>query len=659
MPCKMHNYMPMRKLNGMCAKKLVMKNYPLLLNIYSLTKTKKMRKNYLMICLAVLFSIGANAQLNIFTDNYEPGITFVAFGGSTNVISIDATEAHSGTSSLKAEVTTGYTGGAFSNSTIQNLSAYNCVSFWVKSSAAKTLNVTGLSNNGISAVWQTEYINIPVTTSWTKVIIPIPDPAKDTAETGMFHFAEGSDEGAYTLWFDDIKYEKLSNSKIGTPTASFNTETISRFVGDSFFPGGVTCSFPVNNVSQTLNIVSRWFSFSSSNNTVAKVDGTATGSAKAVGTATITGKLGSVNASGALTVNVSAAVVPTVAAPTPPVRNSSDVISLFSGAYTDLAGTDWFPNWGQSTVVTDVSIAGNPTKKYTNFNYQGVQFLNAVDADAAGMTKLHIDIWTPNVTTFDVYPIQPGQPEAAKSLSPTPLIWNSYDIDLATIGTMPLDSIIQFKFVSTPFGGTNVWLDNIYFYKGTGICCAAPTGLKAQASSITATTAKPKWKESSCGSGLSYQLQYKPVSSGTWTTVTVTGLSKTIKNLTPSTTYQWQVATICQASPLILSAYTTGPNFTTLSAAKSLVANKSNATVASGLSASIFPNPVKNRSLLSINSESAVSVGITDLSGKMLWQSLNVNARQINLPAERFSPGIYLVIINNGKETKTIKLVKE
>ncbi|HRH49470.1 MAG TPA: Ig-like domain-containing protein [Panacibacter sp.] len=164
---------------------------------------------------------------------------------------------------------------------------------------------------------------------------------------------------------------------------------------------------------------------------------------------------------------------PTTAAPTPPARNASDVISLFSGAYTDLAATDWFPNWGQSTVVTDTIIAGNATKEYVNFNYQGVQFLNPVDA--SGMTTLHLDIWTPDITTFDVYPIVPGQPEVAKHLTPTQSGWNSYDIDLATIGTTGLNNIIQFKFVSTPFGGTKVYLDNIYFYKGAAVITNSPT----------------------------------------------------------------------------------------------------------------------------------------------------------------------------------------
>ena len=32
----------------------------------------------------------------------------------------------------------------------------------------------------------------------------------------------------------------------------------------------------------------------------------------------------------------------------PPARDGVDVISIFSGVYTDVAGSDYNPNWGQS-----------------------------------------------------------------------------------------------------------------------------------------------------------------------------------------------------------------------------------------------------------------------------------------------------------------------
>jgi hypothetical protein len=157
---------------------------------------------------------------------------------------------------------------------------------------------------------------------------------------------------------------------------------------------------------------------------------------------------------------------PPTAAPDP-TRASSDVLSLFSGVYTNVSGTDWYPNWGQSTVVSDISVAGNTTKSYQNLNYQGVQFASAVDASL--MTELHLDLWTPNCTAFDVYLINAGGVEQKVTVNPTLSGWNSFDISLSQYTTINKASIIQFKLVGTPSGSSAVYLDNIYFWKATPV----------------------------------------------------------------------------------------------------------------------------------------------------------------------------------------------
>lgn len=157
-----------------------------------------------------------------------------------------------------------------------------------------------------------------------------------------------------------------------------------------------------------------------------------------------------------------ASAQPTTAATVPPVRSASNVISAFSGAYTDLTGTDWYPNWGQATQYAQITVAGDAVKKYSNLNYQGVQFASAINAST--MTNLHIDIWSSDCSKFDVYPIVPGQPEQAYTINVTPSSWNEVNIPLSSY-TIPLNNIIQFKFVSnTPSSGTTVYLDNIYFW---------------------------------------------------------------------------------------------------------------------------------------------------------------------------------------------------
>jgi ABC-type uncharacterized transport system YnjBCD substrate-binding protein len=98
----------------------------------------------LLLCCCFAFMQQVNAQV-VFTDAYASGVSFVAFGGSTNLLAVDNTEYYNGTASLKISVPAGgYTGGAFQSSTPLNLTSYNAVSFWAKASAAKTLNVVAI-----------------------------------------------------------------------------------------------------------------------------------------------------------------------------------------------------------------------------------------------------------------------------------------------------------------------------------------------------------------------------------------------------------------------------------------------------------------------------------------------------------------------------------
>jgi hypothetical protein len=410
----------------------------------------------------------ADPNLAIFADAYAAGVTFAAFGGSVNAISIDSSTFQSGISALKVAVpATGYTGGALVAATNQNLATYNALSFWVKASAAKTLNVTGLGNNANSTVYQAEMLNIPVTTTWTKVILPIPVPAKLNAEMGLFHFAEGSDEGAYTIWFDNIQYENLSGGAIGTPTAAMKTDTLHKAIGDAFSPTGLTASFPVNGVATTVIPSKAYFTYASSTPAVATLSALGVGSALSAGTTNITATLGAVAVTGTLTVNVAALPAPMIAAPTP-TRPAASVISLFSNAYTDVANTDWTPSWGQSTVVTDVQIATNATKKYANLNYQGVQF--AAPINVTTMNYLHLDLWTPNCTSFKVFLINIApltQTEQAVTLTPTLAGWNSWDIALSSYDKINKVGIGQLKLEGTPAGSV-VYIDNMFFFK-TGV----------------------------------------------------------------------------------------------------------------------------------------------------------------------------------------------
>lgn len=278
----------------------------------------------------------------------------------------------------------------------------------------------------------------------------------DLSNIIQFKFV-GTPAGSSTVYLDNIYFWKAAN----TPTLS----------GFSIAPKVLgSADFTINPPTSNNNPAT--FSYTSSNTNVATIVNGNMIRLEGAGTSIITATQAASGAFGSATISTTLIVSyppPTTAAPQPPARNAPDVISLFSDAYTNIAGTDWFPNWGQSTTVSDIIVAGNNTKKYENLNYQGVQFANPVNA--SNMTNLHLDIYTPNCTAFDVFLINPGPVEQSVTLTPTALGWNSYNIPLSQYSNINLSNIIQIKLVGTPFGSSTVFLDNFYFYKNTN----APT----------------------------------------------------------------------------------------------------------------------------------------------------------------------------------------
>jgi hypothetical protein len=220
--------------------------------------------------------------------------------------------------------------------------------------------------------------------------------------------------------------------------------------------------------------------YMSSNSSVATVSGstvTIVGAGNALITANqaASGAYVAGAASAYLTV---AAAGPQTAAPTP-TRSASIVTSMFSDAYTDVAGTNWDAFHGGGVVASEVTIAGNPTKKYENLSYLGAQTSPGMNLSAR--THLHLDIWTLNPSTnFRVKLVNFATPntEAEVSVSPNAGggVWKSYDIDLSTFPASLTSraNISQFIISSTTASQT-FWVDNIYFYTDPTTVVTAPT----------------------------------------------------------------------------------------------------------------------------------------------------------------------------------------
>jgi hypothetical protein len=149
---------------------------------------------------------------------------------------------------------------------------------------------------------------------------------------------------------------------------------------------------------------------------------------------------------------------PTTPAPVP-TFSAANVLSVFSDSYTNIAGTDLNPNWGQATVVSQVPISGNNTLKYKGLNYQGIQLGSTQNVSA--MSFLHLDFWSANSISLNVFLISTGPVEKSYVLTVPTSGWAGVDIPLSSFSPVDLTDVIQFKFV----GNGDIFIDNIFFHK--------------------------------------------------------------------------------------------------------------------------------------------------------------------------------------------------
>lgn len=184
------------------------------------------------------------------------------------------------------------------------------------------------------------------------------------------------------------------------------------------------------------------------------------------------------------TVAFTTPAIPTTmtSAPTPPERPASKVVSVFSDAYT--AATGWnFGEWGSGTVYTAEKIGetDNVAKFVTTaLGYFGWQLTS--DVNVLAMEYLHIDFYSDEEFTLNVYPICRTQNQGEKSQPVTvhAYTWTSVDLPLSvyTAGGLDLSGVTQFKFGE--MGARTLYIDNVYFYNtSTDVDTEAPTGLTA------------------------------------------------------------------------------------------------------------------------------------------------------------------------------------
>jgi hypothetical protein len=428
----------------------------------------------------------------VFTDNFIGlGSDFYfPYGGSKfTSFSVDKSEGYNSNASIRIDVPNSddlngaYAGGIFRiDGPGRNLTEYNALTFWVKASQGVNIGEFGFGEDFGLNKYITTIPNVSVGTSWSKVIIPIPDASKLLQERGVFRYAagtQGTGGSGYILWIDEIKFEKLGTIAHPKGTIAFgNNITETSFIGVNSDIEGIQFIVNMPNaINLQVNASPYYFNFKSSDPAVATVSENGIITTIGSGTSVITASLGSIETTGSVTIKSLGSFSPAPIPNLPPEK----VISIFSDTYTNVPVNYYNGYWApwQTTVSNDFSVQGNNLLNYNLFNFVGIEFTSPT-INATMMTHIHLDVYIPG-------PIAPGRQlrvivvdfgndkafnggddtRHSTTFTAPKLVsgnWVSIDIPFSSMtGLVSRTNLAQI--ILEGGDGSSMYVDNIYFYK--------------------------------------------------------------------------------------------------------------------------------------------------------------------------------------------------
>jgi hypothetical protein len=427
----------------------------------------------------------------VFIDGFSAGLYYAAYGTSkVTAFKVDYAVKYKGTASMRFDVPDNgdpngsYVGGVYGTNPGRDLSGYNVLTFWAKATQPATLNEVGFGNDLGESKYKVMLTNVALNSNWMKFYVPFPDPSVLKQERGMFYYSAAPINGkGYTIWIDEVQFEnmgtiahtvyKINNGNDLITSGPKGTYSITDFKATFNLPTGV---------DQTEAISSLYYTFTSSDESIATVDSTGVVTLIGNGTAKITAKVGNIDAIGSLTITTSG---PTSAAPVP-THAAANVISVYSNSYTNITIDDYCEHWewgqGQSwhqIITTEYSFSsmnGNDFIHYSNYN--DVWGLKRVIApikfksnpqNVSTMTHVHIDVWVPSTSTYttnkptialqDLAGAQVGVTRATS----LPLDqWVSLEIALSSYSGIDKTKLTYYVLDNFP---SDIYVDNLYFHK--------------------------------------------------------------------------------------------------------------------------------------------------------------------------------------------------
>lgn len=409
-------------------------------------------------------------------------------GSKLTAWQVDDEVSYLGTSSMRIDVPNANDAqGSYAGAILRvdgaprDLSNFDALTFWVRASQGVTIGEFGFGEDFIENKFITSITNVSIGTAWTKIIIPIPDASKLTAERGMFRYAAGSqgtNGNGYTFWVDELKFEKLGTIAHGQASI-MNGANVSEntYVGVNSAVEGAIATFNLpTGINQSVSISSAYLNYVSSNPSVASVDSNGLITSLSPGTTVITANFGDTVATGSITINCQGTFI---SAPVP-TRPQANVISLFSDAYNNVPVNYYNGYWQpwQTTVSNDFTVQGDNILNYTIFNFVGIEFSNPT-INANAMTHVHLDVFFPGaiapgrqlrvlVVDFGANGVFGGGDDTRHSTTftaPTLISqqWIGIDIPFSAMPNLASRSHLA-QLILEGGDGSVLFVDNIYYY---------------------------------------------------------------------------------------------------------------------------------------------------------------------------------------------------
>lgn len=484
--------------------------------------------------------------------------------------------------------------------------------------------------------------------AWNRLKIPLSAyTALGLNLTGVkeFKFVSITPGSGANIYVDNIFF--YTNNSL--PTLS-NFSIPAKMLGDA--PFSITA--PTSNSTGA-------FTYTSSNTNVATVSGNTITILKA-GSSVITANQAAASpySAGSIVATLTVSVPPLSTNAPNPTKPAANVRSIFSNTYPNLSGTTFRTGWSGAGPLLDTAIAGNDIKKYSAVDFVGIELATPTDLTLAD--SVHISMWTPSSSSFGLKLVNTGGgasnenivwfdglPGTHNRAEPLQGQWNVYSLPLSLYATLNgalrltnRNAIFQILLVGkAPFNDNTYYIDNIYFSSSTNIL---PVDFKGFDLNKTAKAVTLNWLVANEISLSEYVVE-KSLNGKDFdkiATVNASGKDKysfVDENLAAGINY-YRIKAVDKNGKY---KYSETKNVT-----------HSN----SKLEYSVYPNPAKSELVIK-NLTGNNTISLIDATGKVVLRRTNVTNGLVTLNLATLQNGFYNVVINNGIENKTTRIVVE